>query len=93
MAAYPCTLSLNLLFTTGSNCLRCIFLPMSLFYFTGSGEVCLAHGLTQPTNDAISDVRTLKFISDVTYAATRKTPNEVQRRSLFDIKCQKKKEK
>ena len=36
-----------------------------------------------------SDVRALNFISDVTFAPPQKTPNDVQKMSLFDVKCQK----
>ena len=49
----------------------------------------LAHGLRKLTRDVKSDVRIQNFISDVTYVAPLKTPNDVQRRSLCDIKCQK----
>ena len=69
-------------------------LPMrqSLFYFSGSGKFCLPHGLRHLTRDDKSDVRILNFISDVTYALPRKTPNDVRRRSLCDVKCRKIKE-
>ena len=50
----------------------------SLFYFSDAGKYYLAHGLRQLTRDVKSDVRTLNFISDVTYAAARKTPNDVR---------------
>ena len=46
----------------------------------------------QLTWDVKSDIRTLNFISDVTYAAPQKTTNDAQRRLLRDIKCQKMKE-
>ena len=49
----------------------------------------LTHGLRQLTRDVKSNVRTLNFISDVTYAAPRKTPSDVQRKALCDIKCTK----
>ena len=35
------------------------------------------------------DVRTLNFRSDVIFAPPRKTQNEVRKRLLFDVKCQK----
>ena len=47
-------------------------------------------GPKQLTHDVKSDVRTLKFKSDVTYAPQgKKTPNDVRRRSLCDVNCQK----
>ena len=50
-------------------CKKLIFLPMrqSLFYFSGAGKFCLAHGLRQLTRDFKSDIRTLNFRSDVSY--------------------------
>ena len=57
--------------------------------FSGAGKFCLAHGLRQLTRDVKSDVRTLNFISDVIYVAPRKTPNDVRKKSLYNIKCQK----
>ena len=65
----------------------------SFFCFSGADKFCLAHGLRQLTREVNSDVRTLKFIGDVTYVVTRKTPNDVGRKSLCDMKCQKKKKK
>ena len=49
------------------------FLPMrqSLFYFSGAGKFCLAHGLRQLTRVVKSDIRTFKFRSDVTYPPSR----------------------
>ena len=37
-----------------------------LFYFSGAGKICLAHGLRQLTRDVKNDVRTLNFRSNVT---------------------------
>ena len=48
-----------------------------------------AHRLRQLTRDVKSDVRTLNFRSDVTFAAPLKTPKGVRKRSLCDVKCQK----
>ena len=59
----------------------------SLFYFSGAGKFCLAYGLRQPIRDVKSDVRTLNFRSDVTFAHL-KTLNDVRERSLCDVKCQ-----
>ena len=63
------------------------FLPMrqNLFYFSGAGKFCLAHGLRQLTREVKNDVRTLNFRSDV----TTKILHDVQGRSLCDVKCQK----
>ena len=55
--------------------------------FSGAGKFCLALGLGQLTRDVKSDVRTLNFRSDVTYALPRRTPNDIRRRSLCDVKC------
>ena len=52
-------------------------------------KICLAHELRQITRDIKSDVRTLNFISDVTFVVPRKTSNDVRRWSLCDIICQK----
>ena len=49
----------------------------------------LAHGLGQLTRDVESDVSTLNFRNDVTFAPQRKTPNGVRQRLLCDVKCQK----
>ena len=67
------------------------FLPMKniLFYFSDAGKFCLAHGLRQLTRDVKSDVKTLNFTSDVIYALLRKTPNDIRRRSLCDVKYHK----
>ena len=51
----------------------------------------LPNGLRQLTRDVKSDVRTLNFRSDVTYAPPRKTSNEdlekvVMRRKMSKIK-------
>ena len=62
------------------------------FIFSGAGKFCFAHGLRQLTRDVKSDIRTLNFRSDITYAQPRKTSNDVRRRSLCDVKCQKIKE-
>ena len=55
----------------------------------GAGKFCLTHGLRQHTRDVKNDVRNLDFISDVIYAASRKSLNDVRRRSLCDVNCQK----
>ena len=39
--------------------------------FSGAEKFCLAHGLRQLTRDVKSDVRTLNFISDVTFVPPR----------------------
>ena len=56
---------------------------------SGAGKFCLVHGLRQFTRDVKHDVRTLNFRSDVTSAPSRKTPNDVLKMSLRDVKCQK----
>ena len=48
--------------------------------FSGTGQFCLAHGLGQFTRDVQSDVIFLNFRSDVSFAAPRKTSNDVRRR-------------
>ena len=58
--------------------------------FSGAGKFCLAHELGQLTRDVKSDVRILNFRRDVTYALPRS--NDIRRRSLYDVKCQKIKE-
>ena len=45
-------------------------------------KFCLGHGLRELTRDVKNDVRTLNFISDVTYALPRKMSNGVRGRSL-----------
>ena len=47
-----------------------LFLPRDRVcsIFSGAGKFCLVHGLRQLTRDFKSDVRTLNFKSDVTYA-------------------------
>ena len=45
--------------------------------------------LRQLTCDVKSDVRILNFRSDFTFVLLRKTPNDICRRSLCDVKCQK----
>ena len=57
-----------------------------MFYFQRCWKFCLAHGLRRPPRGVKSDVRTLNFRSDVTYAPPRKTPNDVGNRSLCDVK-------
>ena len=57
--------------------------------FSGAGKFCLAHGPRQLTRDVKCEVRTLDFRSDVTSAPSRKTPNDIQKWSLCEIKCQK----
>ena len=52
-------------------------------------KFCLAHGLEQLSSDVKSYVRTLNFRSDFTFAPPRKTPNDIRKRSLCDVKCQK----
>ena len=66
-------------------CHNLFFLPMRqslVYFFSGAGQFCLAHGLGQLTHDVKSDVRTLNFRSDVIFAPPRKTPNDVRKRSL-----------
>ena len=62
----------------------------TLFYFSGAGKSCLAHGLGQLIRDVKSDVRTLNFKSDVIFAPPRKTPNDVEkvvmRRKMSKVK-------
>ena len=58
-------------------------------FCSGAGKFCVAHGLGQLTRDIKSDVRTLNFRIDVTFAPPRKTPNGVRRRSLCDMKSKK----
>ena len=57
--------------------------------FSGAGKFCLAHGLRQLTRDIKSDVRILNFRSDLSYSFPQKSPNDVHKRSLCDVKCQK----
>ena len=47
----------------------------------------LDHGLGQLIRDVKSDVRTLNFRSDVIFTPSRKTPNNVRKRSSCDVKC------
>ena len=56
--------------------------------FNGAVKFGLAHGLRQIKRNVKSDVRTLNFRSDVTFAPTRKTPNDVRKKLLCDVKCQ-----
>ena len=56
--------------------------------FSGAGKFCLAHRLRQLTRDVKSEGRILNCRSDVIFAQPRKTPNDVQKRSLCDVKCQ-----
>ena len=67
------------------------FLAMNyiLFYFSGAGKFRFTHGLRQLTRDVKRDVRTLIFGSYVTFAPTCRTLNDVQKRVLRDVKCQK----
>ena len=71
-------------------CLMCYFLPMRqiLFYFSGAGKFCLAHELRQLRRDVKHIFKTLNFRSDVTFAPTPETPNDIRKRSLCDVKCQ-----
>ena len=58
--------------------------------FSGAGKFCLAHGLRQLTREVKSDARRKSnFRSGVTYAAPRKTRNDVKGRLLCDVKGQK----
>ena len=66
-------------------------MTQSLFYFSGARKFFLTHGLRQLTRDVKSEVRTLNFRSDITFAPTRKTPTDVRKRSLCNVKCQKSK--
>ena len=66
-----------------------IFDQVNGYIFSGAGNFCLAHGLRPLTRYVKTDVRILNFRSDVSYALPRKTPNDVRRRSLCDVKCQK----
>ena len=61
------------------------FLPMrqNLFYFSGAGNFCLAHGLGRLTRDVKSDVRTLNFGSDVIFAPPQKIPNDVRKNLII----------
>ena len=72
------------------------FLPMrqSLSILSGGvGKFCLVHWLSQQlTRNVKHEVRTLNFRRDVTLAPTRKTPNDVRKRSLCNVKCKKIKE-
>ena len=62
----------------------------SLFYFlSGAGKFSPAHGLRQLTCDGKSGVESLNFMSHATYIRHHEKPNDVRRRSLCDIKCQK----
>ena len=65
------------------------FLPMrqSCSILSGAEKFCLASGLRQLICDVKHDVRTLNFRSDVTFAQPQKTQNDVQKRSLCDVKC------
>ena len=68
------------------------FLPLrwSLFYFSGAGKFCLAHGLRQLTcNGGKSDVRTLYGRSHVIYGPPPNMSNDVQRRLIWEVKCHK----
>ena len=49
-----------------------LLMRQNLFYFSGAGKFCLAHGLGQLTRDVKSDVRTLNFGSDVIFAPPQK---------------------
>ena len=55
--------------------------------FSGAGKFCLTHGLGQLTRDVKSDIRTLNFKSDVFFATPRKTPNDIRKDLLCDVKC------
>ena len=56
---------------------------------SGAGQFCLAYDQGQLTRNVKNDVRTLNFRSDVMFAPQRKTQNDVGKRSLCDVKCQK----
>ena len=47
--------------------------------FSGAGKFCLAHGPGQLTRDVKDDVRTHNFRSGITFAPSRKTPNDVRK--------------
>ena len=62
--------------------------------FSGAGKFCLAPGLRQLTRDIKNDVRILYFRSDATFVSPmcyhqKKSPNNIRRRSLCDLKCHK----
>ena len=56
--------------------------------FNGAVKFGLAHGLRQINRNVKTDVRTLNFRSDVTFAPTRKTPIDVRKKLLCDVKFQ-----
>ena len=58
-------------------------------FFSGAAKFCLANGLRQLTHGVKSDLRTLNSRSDVISAPPRETPNDIRKRSLCDVKCQK----
>ena len=60
-----------------------------VLFCSGAGKFCLALELRQLTRDVKNDVRILNLRSDVTYGLPRKTPNDVRRRSLCEVKCHK----
>ena len=62
--------------------------PKVCSIFSDDGKFCYAYGLRQLMRDVESYVRTQNVRGDVTYASP-KTPNDVRRRSLHDVKCQK----
>ena len=68
-----------------------IFLPETDFvlFLAVLENSLLPNGLRQLTRDVKSDVRTINFISDVIFVPPRKTPNDVRKMSLCDVKCQK----
>ena len=59
----------NVTFPNQHNRQNILFLPVrqNLFYFSGAGKFCLAHGLGQFICVVKSDVRTLNFRSDVIF--------------------------
>ena len=69
-------------------CISCLWDRVCSSY-SGAGKFCLAHELRQLTHNVKHDVRTLNFRSDVTFAPKWKTPNDIQKRLLCNVKCQK----
>ena len=63
-----------------------------VIFLTVLENAYLVYGLGQLTRDVNSDVRTLNFRSHVIIAPPRKSPKDVRKKSLCDVKCQKMKE-
>ena len=51
----------------GAFALNFFRMKQSLFYFSGAGKFCLAHGLRQLTRNVQSDVRLVNFRSDMRF--------------------------